>query len=229
MSKKRIIITAAVGLLSFSGTFVLAWLTQSAPSGQPAEEPGLSQETTPAESSFEFAKPQVDAGTGDQRMLDQKHLASLIGDVKEKIREYEDKFDALDVREQRLKVAQDVVKKDIEKLDSLRIDIASKIASLKTQQDKLLKVRVEIEEAERTNLMSVAATYDKMDPASASQILTTMSKTSGQMPGQGTGLDEAVKILHYMTERTKAKLLAELVSSEPTLAATLCRRLKQVR
>lgn len=229
MSKKRIIITAAVGLLSFSGAFVLAWLTQSAPSGQPADESGLSQATTGEESSFELAKPQVDAGTADKRTLEQKHLASLICDVKDKIREYENKFDALDLREQRLKVAHDVVKQDIEKLDSLRIDLASMIASLKEQQDKLLKVRVEIEEAERANLISVAATYDKMDPASASQILTTMSKTSRQMPGQGTGLDEAVKILHYMTERTKAKLLAELVSSEPTLAATLCRRLKQVR
>jgi len=229
VSKKRIIITAAVGLLSFAGAFVLTWFTQSAPSGQPAEKSGLSQETASAESSFEFAKPQVDAGTADKRALAQKHLASLICDVKEKIREYENKFDALDLREQRLKVAHDVVKQDIEKLDSLRIDIASMIASLKEQQDKLLKLRVTIEEAERANLISVAATYDKMDAASASQILTTMSKTSRQSPDQDTGLDEAVKILYYMTERTKAKLLAELVSSEPALAATLCQRLKRVR
>ncbi|RKY05801.1 MAG: hypothetical protein DRP65_12605, partial [Planctomycetota bacterium] len=99
----------------------------------------------------------------------------------------------------------------------------------KEQRDKLLKLRVTIEEAEKANLISVAATYDKMDPASASKILATMSKTNRQTPGQDTGLDEAVKILYYMTERTKAKLLAELVSSEPALAATLCQRLKQVR
>jgi flagellar motility protein MotE (MotC chaperone) len=145
------------------------------------------------------------------------------------MREYENKFDALELREQRLKVAQEVAKQDIDKLDNLRIDIASMIARLKEQQDKLLKVRVEIAEVEKANLISVAATYDKMDPASASRILTTMSKTSRQTPGQDTGLDEAVKILYYMTERTKAKLLAELVSSEPALAATLCQRLKQVR
>jgi len=229
VSKKRIIITAAVGLLSFSGAFVLARLTQSAPSGQPADEPGLSQATTPTESGFEPAKPQADTGAADKRTLDQKHLTSLIVDVKDKIREYENKFDALELREQRLKVAHDVVKQDIEKLDSLRIDIASMIASLKEQRDKLLKLRVTIEEAEKANLISVAATYDKMDPASASKILATMSKTNRQTPGQDTGLDEAVKILYYMTERTKAKLLAELVSSEPALAATLCQRLKQVR
>jgi hypothetical protein len=31
-----------------------------------------------------------------------------------------------------------------------------------------------------------------------------------------------------MTERTKAKLLAELVTSEPKLAAVLCERLKEI-
>jgi flagellar motility protein MotE (MotC chaperone) len=41
-------------------------------------------------------------------------------------------------------------------------------------------------------------------------------------------MDDAVKILHYMTERTKAKVLAELVTSEPKLAAVLCEKLKQV-
>ena len=46
--------------------------------------------------------------------------------------------------------------------------------------------------------------------------------------GEGTSYDDAVKILHYMTERTKAKLLAELATSEPVLAADLCQRLKQI-
>jgi hypothetical protein len=41
-------------------------------------------------------------------------------------------------------------------------------------------------------------------------------------------IDDAVKILYYMTERTKAKLLAELVNSEPSLAALLSQKLKTV-
>jgi hypothetical protein len=43
-----------------------------------------------------------------------------------------------------------------------------------------------------------------------------------------SSFDDAVKILHYMTERTKAKLLAELATSEPALAAAMCKRLKQI-
>jgi hypothetical protein len=45
---------------------------------------------------------------------------------------------------------------------------------------------------------------------------------------QGGAIDDAVKILYYMTERTKAKLLAEIVTGEPKLAALLCQRLKLI-
>ncbi|MHC4571754.1 MAG: hypothetical protein ACYS0C_06730, partial [Planctomycetota bacterium] len=91
---------------------------------------------------------------------------------------------------------------------------------------KLLKSRVEIAKSEKANLLSIAAAYDKMDSASAGKILTNMSQ---MQDGSGsTTFDDAVKILHYMTERTKAKLLAELVTSEPKLAAVLCQRLKQI-
>jgi hypothetical protein len=37
-----------------------------------------------------------------------------------------------------------------------------------------------------------------------------------------------VKILFYMNERSKGKLLSEIVSTEPKLAALLCQRLKKV-
>jgi flagellar motility protein MotE (MotC chaperone) len=53
-------------------------------------------------------------------------------------------------------------------------------------------------------------------------------KQDGQVRLWATGFDDAVKILHYMGERTKAKLLAELVNTEPKLAASLCERLKQI-
>ena len=74
-----------------------------------------------------------------------------------------------------------------------------------------------------------------MDVGGASKILTNMcatqdiSKMQEIEAGHTTGsFDDAVKILHYMTERTKAKLLAELADSEPALAAALCKRLKQI-
>jgi flagellar motility protein MotE (MotC chaperone) len=132
-------------------------------------------------------------------------------------------------------MTQDVLKEDIESLNSLRIELASAIANLKSERDKLLKSRLEIDQAEKTNLVSIAATYDKMDVSGASKILANMCGTGSLSETQsveaghaGSSFDDAVKILHYMTERTKAKLLAELATSEPALAAALCQRLKQI-
>ena len=88
--------------------------------------------------------------------------------------------------------------KDIEKLNNLRIELASTVAHLKSEQDKLLKSRVEIAKTEKSNLISLAATYDTMDSASAGKILTNLSQA------QNNSSDDAVKILHYMGERPKA-------------------------
>ena len=147
------------------------------------------------------------------------------------MQEYDNKLQSLEVREQRLQAAQEVLKKDIEDLGNLRIELASIIASLKEERDNLFKGRLEIADAEKANLVTIAAAYDKMEVTSAGKIVTTMcagQMQDGGVDSGGSGFDEAVKILHYMTERTKAKLLAELATSEPQLAAALSRRLKQI-
>ena len=236
---KKIIIAAAAGLLSFAGAFVFAWLT--GPSGaSPADEPGTPA-VAGAQSEQTASQPQphategVDAASGTmEKGMTEQQLKNLIQDVREKIRDYENRLQALGVREQRLQVAQDVLKQDIENLNNLRTELASTVAAIKSEQDKLLKSRLQIDQAERVSLVSIAATYDKMDAPSASKILTNMCAAAGgktQSAEAGKpydSFDDAVKILYYMTERTKAKLLAELATSEPQLAAVLSRRLKQI-
>jgi hypothetical protein len=234
VNKKLIIIMAGAGLLSFSGAFVLAWLTKST---APAPQSQSAQSTTGSQAERNVPYQQADAlgttGMEEQtteKTLAERHLKELIFDVREKMQEYEQKLQSLEKREQRLQITQETLRKDIEELDNLRIELSSVVVSLKNERDRLQKSRVEIGKAEKTNLLSIAATYDKMDASSASQILTNMC--TGQVSKVGGGMqnsmDDAVKILHYMTERTKAKLLAELVSTEPKLAAVLCQRLKQV-
>ncbi len=235
MSKKFIIITAAAGLVSFAGAFVFTWLTP--PShvsllGEPEQpalagsesEPGLRQFQTVAAASVPMTKA-----------MTEQQLKNLVHDVREKMQEYNNRLQANGIRERRLQLAQDVLKEDIENLENLRIELTSIIANLKSERDKLLKSRLEIDQAERTNLVSIAATYDKMEVASAGKILTNLCAAQGTSKIQAIGagnvsssFDDAVKILHYMTERTKAKLLAELATSEPALAAALCQRLKQI-
>ncbi len=138
---------------------------------------------------------------------------------------------SLEVWEQRLQRAQDTLKEDIKNLNDLQIELTTIVVNLKDERDKLLKSKLEVAKTEKDNLVLIAATYDKMDSSSASKIVISMC-TSQTLPGkiysQGGGFDEAVKILYYMTERTKAKLLAELTNTEPKLAAFMTRRLKKV-
>lgn len=240
MSKKFMIITAAAGLVSFAGAFVFAWLTPPARVSIPDEselpviagdesEQDLAQARTNTLGTVAAA-----SGTMTKAMTEQQ-LKNLVLDVRQKMQEYNDRLQALGVRERRLQLTQDMLKKDIENLNTLRIELASTIANLKTERDKLLKSKLEIDQIEKTNLVSIAAAYDKMDVTGASKIITNMcgtqdtSKMQTVEPGNvGNSFDDAVKILFYMTERTKAKLLSEVATSEPALAAALCKRLKQI-
>ncbi len=234
MSKKLIIMIAAAGLVSFVGAFLLAWLTKAAPVS-PSDDSSR-PELTASDSVAKPGLPQPigTVGTIDdvtRKAMTERRLKSLVFEVRQKMQDYDNKLQTVEQREQRLRIAQDTLKKDIENLNNLRIELASIVASLKEHRDKLLQTRVGVARDEKKNLVKIAATYDKMDPISAGKIL--MNMCTKQIQGSdivwgGSSLDDAVKILHYMTERTKAKLLAELVTSEPKLTAVLCRRLKQI-
>jgi flagellar motility protein MotE (MotC chaperone) len=230
VTKKKVIITAALGLTSFVVAFLFAWLTNPVPQ-DPADQPD--EQTLLADYQADLKLPQPKASAAGlthartRKTMTDKQLKSLIFEVREKILEYDDKLENLQVREQRLQLAQEMLKKDIDDLNNLRVELASVVAGLKEQQQILRQSRVRVAEAEKNNLVSMAAAYDKMDPASAGQILTNMSRMKDGRLG-GANLDDAVKILHYMSERTKAKLLAELVGSEPKLAAVFCQKLKQI-
>lgn len=237
MSKKLILIMAGAGLLSFAGSFVFAWLFCSSPTVPPAESETRSAGAADAEKvepglppfPSETAKTPDGMAVAASKALTEQQLKSLIQDVKVKMNEYDNKLRILDIREQRLQIAHNMLKEDIDNLNNMRTELASIIANLKSERDKLSKSKLEIEQAEKTNLVSIAATYDKMDPASASKIMSNMcSMRSMTQSSTGGSFDDAVKILYYMNERTEAKLLAEIAVSEPALAAALCQRLKQI-
>ncbi len=237
MSKKLIFITASAGLVSFAVAFVLGWFTIPFPPGYP-DEP-IQPEIVSSEGAVPEIPHPVAAMTGvvgaasdsERKTMTEKQLRNLVFEVREKVNEYDDKLQNLALREQRLQRAQDTLKEDIQNLNNLRIELATIVADIKSERDNLLKTRLEITQTEKNNLVLIAAIYDKMDSASASEILVSMC-TSQTQPNkidiQGRGFDEAVKILYYMTERTTAKLLAELTTAQPKLAASLTQRLRQI-
>jgi flagellar motility protein MotE (MotC chaperone) len=233
MSKKHIIIAAGAGLLTFAAAFVGTWLLGR--SGQPSVETKTAQQATSAKQTEAAGAKSAtaDSQTGDDaetvKGLTQKQLKSLVYEVREKINDYEGKVKELDLREARLQMTQETLKKDIDELNRMKVELASMVANLKEQKNQLLATRTEIARTEKANLTVIAATYDKMDPASAGKILINMcakQMESGKI--EGGSIDDAVKILFYMTERTKAKLLGEMVTTDPKLASVLCLRLKRI-
>jgi len=228
VSKKLIIIvTAAAGLSSFGGMFALAWFTKPAPQVQ---GPEAAQATlSGGGGGLKLTQPQMPPG-GDIARLDgkmkknmtERQLKTLVLEIREKIREYDRKLHDLEVWEQRLRTAQDTSKKDAEELNNLRIELASTITTLKSERDKLQKSRLEIAQTEQKNLMSTALAFDKMDATSAGQILTNISQA------KNAAADDAVKILYYMSERTKAKVLASIAETEPETSADFCQKLKHI-
>ncbi len=235
MNKKVLLITVAVGVIGFAGAFATGWLTRppAAAEGASATEAGGETGSAPSANSAarDILTPSpasVDSSTSARAMTEEQ-LKELIYEVREKIQEYNTKLESLEKGKQRLLVAQQTLKKDIEALNNLRVDLAATVANLKSERDMLMKARVEVDQAEKGNLMAIAAAYDTMEAARASEILTSMAVGQSQNGGnRGANMDDAVKILHFMQSRTKAKVLAELVSTEPALAALLCQKLKQV-
>ena len=237
MNKRRIIIAAAAGLVSFTGAFATGWLTKpTAAMGSSASaqtgDANQAQSLDPMPSGL-FASALTPASDGTTpRMLTEQQLKELIYEVREKIQDYNRKLHDLEKEKERLQMAQQTLKKDIDALGDLRVELATSVADLKNEREALRKTQVEIEQVEKTNLVAIAAAYDKMDATGASEILINMATgqsktTAGSSPGPN--IDDAVKILYYMQDRTKAKVLAEIVTTETALAALLSQKLKQVR
>ena len=219
MSKKLILMTVIIGAVSFGGMFAFAWFTTTTPQ---AQVPEAEQTTsTQPEAGLQLTPPHMSTTSGLAAV--DSTMKSLVFEVREKIQEYDNRLGAVKIREQRLQRAQGTLKTDIEELNNLRIELEAFMVSLKSEQDKLLKSRVEIAKAEKDNLISIAATYDKMAPEAAGEILTNISQA------KNSSADDAVKILHYMSERTKAKVLASIAESkEPAISAYFCQKLKQI-
>ena len=236
MSKKVILITVAAGAFSFAGAFATAWFSRPTSAAGAVADASDGQtvppsQSTPVPAPSLLTPSALSTGENDSAMsLTEAQLQELIFDVREKITEYNTKLEELEKEKQRFLIAQQTLQDDIETLNNLRVDLDTSVANLKRERDQLLKARIEVDQAERSNLVSIAAAYDRMDAARASEILTSMAVGQTQSSGASrtSSIDDAVKILYFMQDRTKAKVLAELVTTEPALAALLSQKLKTV-
>ena len=153
--------------------------------------------------------------------LTEKQMKSLIIDLKQRRKEYDDRDDQLSRWEENLKVTEATLKKDLKELEDLRLKIVTSMADFKIHKKLLDDSILEIEQVERDNLIWRASVYDKMDSVAASKIFLDMSKNDQ--------LQDAAKVLHYMTERNAAKLLAEIANKDSEITSALNLELKRIK
>jgi predicted RNase H-like nuclease (RuvC/YqgF family) len=221
MRKIQIIVIAAAGLVSFAGAFGLTWWIkqQLAPASAAA---AATPQSAPASAPEQSRAENTTLGGGVLReTMQEQELKNLIFEVRERMTEYKSKERALAEEEQRIETARKTFDADVERLSQLHDALNVAAARLRQQELALSSRIIEIAAIEKTNLQRIAATYDKMDVTQASKIIINMAANKQ--------VQDAVKIVHLMNERTAAKLLGEISTTRPELAALLSTELKQVR
>ncbi len=229
MNKKMLMITALVSVVALGGTFAISFMV-SKKFNTLKEELAKQQATEekPVTPQARLLKEMTDV-TEEKPItmaLGEDQLQNLIREVRDKIHTYNTRLIELRKSEERLQSAQRSLRDDIDELTGLQTELASTVAELKRQKVLLKQTRIEIAKSEKDNLEKIAAAYDKMKPAGAAEIFTNMTKLE---TSETRGLEEVIKIMNYMTDRTKAKVLESLVSTQPQLAAVLSTELKRVK
>jgi len=226
MGKTQIIIIGVAGLISFGTAFgITSFIKKSRPvvetgtvednQTESSPVPHLPADNVIAEASF------GGGGSGLPKSMLEKQLRGLIFDIREKMKDHKSRERELAETEQRIATARKTLLEDIDRLSKLRDQVNTRIADLKTRQESLKKSLIEIDSVEKANLVQIAATYDRMDVTQAAKIIITMASNRQ--------LNDAVKIIHLMSERTAAKLLGEIAQTQPELSCLLSTELKKVR
>ncbi|MBN1818905.1 MAG: hypothetical protein JW828_16195 [Sedimentisphaerales bacterium] len=224
---KQIILLVVIGIFSFVAAFGGTWWIKRnrAKVPDPTSQQGSAGQTpqTTADASAESRLLRPPAAAGMDRIvgMGEKELAGLIDDIRNKMKEYEIREKDLIVQEQRIQTARGVLQEEMDRLAKLNEHMTLTLEDLKRQDEQLKKTRIEIKSIEKANLQRLATTYDKMDAANAGKIMVSMMKNQQ--------MDDAVKIVYYMSERTAAELLGQIASTQPDLAGVMSLELRKIK
>jgi len=214
MGKKlMLIILAVAGIGVFAASFVVSRYLVSPARTQAA----TSATEAPAAPKGAAASPELALEAAPT--VEEKHLYDLIKEVRQKVQDCQKREQELEEQEKRMQMTRQAIDREAQNLESQRLQLAAALTKLKETQAEIEKTRVAIDREEMANLKRVAAVYDKMDAAAGGRILEGMCTNKQEA--------DAVKILHYMTERSVAKMLAEI--TDKNLAARLCDQLRRVK
>lgn len=225
MKKIQLIIVIGAGILSFVLSFTASRYVKKnqpilPPEAAATQTPGpqntLDPQTQMLPRSLKAAaKESIDLGLTEQQ------LQGLIVDIRGRMQEYRSKEKYLAQEAERIQLAHQTLQEEIDQLNQLRNKLTALTQNLDTKEKQLKNTLLQIETLEQANFQRLGSTYDKMDAAQAGRILASMAS--------GPQAPDAIKIFYYMSERAAAKVLGEIGSSQPELAAMISMKLKRVK
>jgi len=160
-----------------------------------------------------------DMSQGGEISLKQRELDELVREVRSKLAACAQREQRLEERERRIQMAQELLKKDAQELENLRLQLVAPLTQAREAQAELKKLRVTVGQQEKANLKKIAQIYEKMEPTEAARILEGMVTNKLE--------DDAVKLLHFMSDRAAARLLGAL--TEKSIGARLTEKMKRVQ
>ena len=193
--KKLLVIMIVLGLVSFGAAFVVTQMFQEPPEvAKSPKEIRIEKEKQTALAGAELLK------LGPREL----ELEKLIKDLTRKHDLHRRRMRQLDRREQQIKIAVAELKASSAALEAQRIELTAPLVRLKELMDDIRKDRVVIKLEEEEKLRSLAKTFAAMAAESSGSIITSMCTDER--------IDHAVKIVWYMPDRDRAKLLAAMTN-----------------
>jgi len=218
-NKKFLMILGALAVVSFGGALAVSVLFRGR--GGTTKGPAKRAVTAPRTVLDELGSARPRARSSAR----QEQLSELVKDLELRINEYKRKAERLEQRERRVALAEGNLKRRAGELETLRTELIGPLTRLKDAMAQLDSARVNVAKEERTQLMRIAASYERMDATKGSGILASM-----YLNGQK---NDVAKILYYMSERGSAKLLAEIDQEDPLtkqlISAELTAMMKAIR
>ena len=226
MNKMQILLIIGAGTISFAGSFGLSWFMKQKESQEIINQAAAETVATQAaESHSEKSEANFslfeNAGDNIEIGLSEKQLQNLIHEIRSRMQEYRSKEQYFEEETQRIDIARQGLQQEVDRLVLLREKVAVSLQQLSREKETLEASLVKINGVEKTNFQHLASTYDKMDTKNAGRILMTMAS--------GPQVQDAVKILYYMNERTAAEVLGEIGNTRPETAVMLSLQLKRVQ
>jgi chromosome segregation ATPase len=226
MKKSQIMILVIAGCVSFTAMFGTSWFVKKqkaqelAQLAQQQPDPASAVRRVPAASTPEDVLFGGDTEVA-QMGMSERQLQNLIHDIREKLKDFHKRQKQLEEEAERIEISRQTLQTDIDRLNSLRNKLDVAMSEIKQKEQELAKSIVQIDELEKTNFQRLASTYEKMDVAQAGKIMVTMAASSQ--------LQDSVKIIYYMTDRSAAKLLGEIAMAKPELATIISSQLKRIK